>query len=71
MTKTASRGWDMFAAEYADTRRGGKDARRKQPCVYCGNPTKALSRVCCDHDDLPAREVDAALDVVVSEHERS
>lgn len=48
MTQT----WDVFAAELSDTRRGAKEARPKQPCIYCGKPTKAISRVCLDHDDL-------------------
>ncbi len=64
MSATTSQGWDVFAAELADTMRGSKDARRKQPCVYCGKPTKALSRVCCDHEDLPAHEVEALLEEI-------
>ncbi len=47
------RPWDMFAAEFSDTQRGDKSARQKLPCVYCGHPTKALSRVCLAHSDLP------------------
>ncbi len=45
--------WDMFAAELADTARAQLSARPYQECIFCGQPTKALSRVCLDHDDLP------------------
>ncbi len=49
-------GWDVYAAELADTMRGGKDSRPRKPCIYCGNMTRALSYVCTAHDDLPALE---------------
>lgn len=44
--------WDPFRAELADTMRGNKDARPKRPCVYCSQPTRALSGVCLAHEDL-------------------
>ncbi len=61
--------WDVFAAELADTARSSQYARETNPCVYCGRMTKALSRVCCDHDDLPALEVDALVDEMEVERE--
>ncbi len=63
--------WDVLAAELADTARSSYYSRETNPCVYCGRMTKAVSRVCCDHDDLPALEVDAAVDELEVAHERS
>jgi len=44
--------WDVFLAEYADTRRASQHAKPARPCVYCGTLTRALSQVCCAHEDL-------------------
>ncbi len=54
--------WNMYAAELVDTRRNERIKERLQPCIYCSKPTRAISRVCLDHDDLPAPEVEATLD---------
>jgi hypothetical protein len=51
-----TRKWDEFRAEYADTVRSAQSARKQRPCKYCGKMTRALSRICCDHEDLPAFE---------------
>ncbi len=56
MGRIVTQTWNVFAAELADTARSGYKARPYAPCVYCGKPTRALSRVCLDHDDLPALE---------------
>ena len=51
-----TRRWDEIRAEYADVRRNTQYARRLRPCIYCGTPTRALSQICCAHEDLPAFE---------------
>lgn len=52
MSSVAGRPWDMYKAELADTQRGQHKSRPTLPCVYCGNPTKSVYRVCLDHTDL-------------------
>ncbi len=65
-----ARKWDLFAAELVDTRANQRRQHHTEPCVYCSKPTRAVSRICCDHDDLPALEVEATLDQLVQESER-
>lgn len=48
--------WDPVRAEYADTKKAQRERRRLQHCIYCGKLTRATSRICCDHEDLPAFE---------------
>lgn len=57
--------WTMLDAELADTIRSNRNSRPKQPCRYCGTPTRALNRVCLAHDDLPALE---SADVLTEPH---
>lgn len=50
------RRWDESRAEYADVRRSAPHNRKLRPCIYCGAMTRAVSQICCNHEDLPAFE---------------
>lgn len=54
--------WDRLAVELADVREAERARHTKQPCIYCGRPTKALSRACTDHTDLPNLEAEPTID---------
>ncbi len=53
MTAQQERPWNPFYAALLDENEEALRKRERRPCVYCGKPTTALSRVCLDHDDLP------------------
>lgn len=44
--------WDRYLAEYGDVLQAVRLEQRRQPCKLCGFPTRALSGICCAHDDL-------------------